>query len=122
MVSSVGVRTSERIVDAVDSEVSDEPVSSSTCSFSLGKVLTVECRRGYRDLFCGGRVLMTEWFCLAKDLVGSPVTESKAPLSASLYVLDRGDLCVGLQSSRSIDSLLILVLIASFGSGVSRAC
>ncbi len=60
MFPSVGVRTSESDVEAVESEVRDDPASSSDESFSLGRLLTIECRRGYRDRFCGGRVLMSE--------------------------------------------------------------
>jgi len=60
MFPSVGVRTSESNVEAVESEVRDDPVSSSEGSFSLGRLLTVDCRRGYRDRLCGGRVLVSE--------------------------------------------------------------
>jgi hypothetical protein len=60
MVPSVGVWTSESDVEAVELEVRDDPVSSSNGSFSLGRLLTVEWRRGYRDRFCGGRILVSE--------------------------------------------------------------
>lgn len=58
--SSVGVRVSEGRVEAVESEVRDEPLSRSNGSFSVDSELTVDCSRGYRERLCGGRVLVRE--------------------------------------------------------------
>ena len=60
MVSSVGVRTSVRLVEAVESDVKDDALSRSGRSLSLGRMLTVDCSRGYLERLCGGRVRVRE--------------------------------------------------------------